>query len=53
MRSLIFQSGSRTLHFAYCSQVSSAVLQAVTVSGPSTAWMTSATEIRVAGFARR
>ncbi len=45
IRSLILQSGSRTLHFEYCSQFSSSVEHAVTVSGPSTAWMTSATEM--------
>ena len=38
-------SGSRTLHFEYWPQASSWTEQAVTVSGPSTAWMMSATEI--------
>ena len=47
------QSGSRTLHFAYCPQFSASVEQAVTVSGPSIAWMMSATEIALAPRARR
>ena len=37
MRSLMRHSGSRTLHFSNCSQPSSCVEQAVTVSGPSIA----------------
>ena len=45
------QSGSRTLHFVNCSHCSSSVEQAVTVSGPSIAWMMSATEIAAVGFA--
>ena len=45
MRSLMRQSGSRTLHLANCPHFSSSVEQAVTVSGPSIAWMMSATEI--------
>ena len=45
MRSRMRQSGSRTLHFAYWSQFSASVEQAVTVSGPSIAWMMSATEM--------
>ena len=48
MRSLIFQSGSRMLHFENWSQVTSSAEHAVTASGPSTAWMTSATEMAVA-----
>ncbi len=52
MRSLMRHSGSRTLHFEYWPQPWSWTEQAVTVSGPSTAWMTSATEITVAGRAR-
>ena len=48
MRSLIRQSGSRTLHLAYWPQFSASVEQAVTVSGPSIAWMMSATEIALA-----
>ena len=53
IRSLIFHSGSRTLHFAYWPQFSSSVEHAVTVSGPSIAWMMSATEIPATGRARR
>ena len=45
MRSLIRHSGSRMLHLEYWPQFSASVEQAVTVSGPSIAWMTSATEI--------
>ena len=45
IRSRIFQSGSRTLHVANCPQRSLWAEQAVTVNGPSIAWMTSATEI--------
>ena len=52
-RSLMRHSGSRTLHLVYCSQAWSSVEQAVTVRGPSTAWITSATDIIVAGRASR
>ena len=45
IRSRTRHSGSRTLHFANCSQLPSSVEHAVTVTGPSIAWMTSATEI--------
>ena len=45
IRSRTRHSGSRTLHFANCSHCLSSVEQAVTVTGPSIAWMTSATEI--------
>ena len=53
MRSLIRHSGSRTLHFEYWPQFSASVEHAVTVSGPSMAWMMSATEIALAPLARR
>ena len=53
MRSLIRHSGSRTLHFAYWPQFSASVEHAVTVSGPSIAWMMSATEIDDGGRDRR
>src|SRR5690606_31287046 len=49
MRSLMRHSGSRTLHLLYWTQPWSSVEQAVTVSGPSTAWITSAIEISLAG----
>src|SRR5688500_17147085 len=45
IRSLSRHSGSRTLHFAYWPQLSTPVEHAVTVNGPSIAWMMSATEI--------
>ncbi len=45
MRSRIFQSGSRTLHVANWPHRSLWAEHAVTVSGPSIAWMTSATEM--------
>src|SRR6187399_3200649 len=51
IRSLIRQRGSRMLHFEYWSQLWSVSEHAVTVSGPSTAWMTSATDIWSAGRA--
>src|SRR5688572_2075378 len=47
MRSRICQSGSRMLHLLYCSQVFFSDVHAVTVSGPSIAWMTSATLINL------
>ena len=53
IRSLIFHSGSRTLHFAYWPQFSSSVEQAVTVNGPSMAWMISAAEMTDAALASR
>ena len=53
MRSRMRHSGSRTLHFAYWSQFSASVEHAVTVSGPSIAWMMSATEMIDAARARR
>ena len=52
IRSLMRHSGSRTLHFEYWPHAWSWTEHAVTVSGPSTAWMTSAIEITVAGRAR-
>jgi hypothetical protein len=53
IRSRMRQSGSRTLHFEYWSQFSASVEHAVTVSGPSIAWMMSATEMMAAARARR
>src|SRR5690606_26643560 len=53
IRSLFFQRGSRTLHFAYWPQFSSWVEQAVTWSGPSMASMMSATEIRLVSRSSR
>ena len=47
MRSRSRHSGSRTLHFSNCSQSWSSVEQAVTVNGPSIAWITSATLIEL------
>src|SRR5262249_9433178 len=52
IRSRTRQSGSRTLHFEYCSHCCpSSVEHAVTVTGPSIAWITSATEMCVAALA--
>src|SRR4029453_16126556 len=45
IRSRTRHSGSRTLHFANCSHCPSSVEQAVTVTGPSMAWITAVPEI--------